>query len=128
MPTDRKHMNTSVSRYCKVSVRRLLKPHISIAKSVYMYRSCNGFGISRTKGLIQAFSVIFTIIFFIIAFIQSFHISTCKNYAYLAVLGYPEHPRFPTEYPIRRTVIRPLYQFLSRFGDLILWLAVAPLY
>ena len=32
--------------------------------------------------LFQAFSAKFTLIFFMSVFIQSFHISTCKNYAY----------------------------------------------
>ena len=42
----------------------------------------------------------------------------------LAVFRYPEHPRFPrwgTRFA--GTVIRPGYQFLPRFGDLILGLA-----
>ena len=37
--------------------------------------------------LFQAFSVKLTIIFFMSVFIQSFHISTCKNYAYLCKIA-----------------------------------------
>ena len=58
--------------------------------------ACYFFDISAMLGnvqlnwpiLFQAFSVKFTLIFFMSAFIQSFHISACKNDAFILMQNY----------------------------------------
>ena len=52
--------------------------------NIYCVSTCTNFGNVQFNWpkLFQAFFVKFTVIFFMSVFIQSFHISTCKNYAY----------------------------------------------